>query len=365
MKAATRVVSPPALKGPTYPSSLNSRIRRSWKPECGKSRASKSNHHSLASQSLSDKWMEVQGIRNWEGLLDPLDNTLRDEILRYGDFVEAAYRAFFNSNETLRVPRGYTVTRSLHATCGAHLPGWAAAHLPSWASARSALIGYVAVCTDPDEIARLGRRDVVVAYRGTGTCMEWAENLRMGLAGVGEMAKVQRGFLSMYTTQGEGEDGQPSLRDEVRDEVARVVARYGGDVSVTVTGHSLGAALATLTGHDIRKEFGGMVTVVSFAGPRIGNKAFRKELEKNGTRVLRIVNAGDPVTKVPGFVLNDSMRWMEGTEWVYAEIGKELRLSSRSGGVATCHDLKTYLNLLHNCPLRRRVLSPTHQELVC
>ncbi|CAA0842747.1 alpha/beta-Hydrolases superfamily protein [Striga hermonthica] len=305
MKVATRVVSPPALKArtaPNFTSTPNSSITSSWNPDCGKSKPSKSNHnHSLTSQSLRDKWMEVQGIRNWEGLLDPLDNTLRDEILRYGDFVEAAYRAFFNSDEPCRlIPRGYTITRSLHAT----------------------------------------------------------------------------GFLSMYTT--EGEDGRPSLRDEVRDEVARVVARYGGDVSVTVTGHSLGAALATLTGHDVGKEFGGMVTVVSFGGPRIGNKAFREELEKNGTRVLRIVNADDPVTKVPGFVLNDNseqvggMRWMEETEWVYAEIGKELRLSSRSGGVATCHDLKTYLKLVDNCPLRataRRVLSPKQLErrrkLVC
>ncbi|KAJ6328281.1 hypothetical protein OIU77_010052 [Salix suchowensis] len=43
---------------------------------------------------LGKKWMEYQGVNNWDGLLDPLDDRLRSEILRYGLFVEAAYRSF-------------------------------------------------------------------------------------------------------------------------------------------------------------------------------------------------------------------------------------------------------------------------------
>ncbi|KAF3557421.1 hypothetical protein F2Q69_00010694 [Brassica cretica] len=43
---------------------------------------------------------------------------------------------------------------------------------------------------------------------------------------------------------------------------------------------------------------------------------------------------------------------VEETPWVYAEVGKELRLSSRDSpylngiNVATCHELKTYLHLV-------------------
>ncbi|KAL6569294.1 hypothetical protein OROMI_013808 [Orobanche minor] len=380
------------------------------------------------------RWMELQGIKNWEGLLDPLDDRLRSEILRYGEFVEAAYRCFdFDTSSpgyaTCRYPKvsmlshcglttkpAYKVTKYLHATCGVPtLPDWADQRVPSWASARSSWIGYVAVCDDTDEIARLGRRDVVIAYRGTGTCMEWVENMRVALTGLpDDMAcgdcgsMVQSGLLSLYTST----DGmRSSLQDSIRDEIRKILTKYGDEpLSITVTGHSLGAALATLTAHDIKATFehAPLVTVVSFGGPRVGNKNFRSELERNGTKVLRIVNSDDPVTKVPGFVIDETisstratsepmkgdnnhnrmLKWVqkrvEETQWVYAEIGKELRLSSKDcphlisngGGVAACHDLKTYLRLVDNsvtensCALRRRRSQQEkqqhqHQEILC
>ncbi|GFQ06540.1 phospholipase a(1) dad1 chloroplastic [Phtheirospermum japonicum] len=343
--------------------------------------------------------MEFQGIKNWEGLLDPLDDGLRDEILRYGEFVEAAYRSFdFDTSSMLSRcgvgHKGYKVTKYLHATCGVHLPGWAE-RTPAWVSTRSSWIGYVAVCTDEREIARLGRRDVVVAYRGTATCMEWVENLRATLTCLqpGDMSPgrgpmVQSGLLSLYTSS--NDDKHPSLQHTIRQEIDRILRKYPDEpLSITVTGHSLGAALAALTAHDVTATFerAPLVTVVSFGGPRVGNKSFRRQLEKSGTKVLRIVNSDDPITKVPGFVIDEMSRkgtrlseWVrrrvEDTQWVYAEIGNELRLSSRDcphlndGNVATCHDLKTYLHLVDNfvssnCPIRataKRVLCRAQRD---
>ncbi|XP_047983680.1 phospholipase A(1) DAD1, chloroplastic-like [Salvia hispanica] len=380
--------------------SLKIKNANSWNP---KGNMSLNSNESLVSRAkkVRDKWMEFQGIKNWEGLLDPLDDDLRREILRYGEFVDAAYKCFdFDTSSpgyaTCQYPEtamlagsGYRVTRSLHATCGVQLPSWAGQRAPDWASAQSSWIGYVAVCEDKDEIARLGRRDVVIAYRGTATCLEWLENLRVNLTSLpDDMAgdrdsMVQSGFLSLYTS---GTCARESLQASIRDEVEKILRKYADEpLSITVTGHSLGAALATLTAHDVAATFkhAPLVTVVSFGGPRVGNKSFRSLLEKSGTKVLRIVNSDDPITKVPGFVLNEDeasaslnrdaqkaagvLNWLqkrvEETQWVYAEIGKELRLSSRdcpdlsNGSVATCHDLKTYLHLVDNfvssnCPLR-------------
>lgn len=392
---------------------------------------------SSKAEKLHDKWMECQGIKNWEGLLDPLDDDLRGEILRYGEFVEAAYRCFdfdtssstygaslYSESKMLSEcglgTSGYKVTKSLHATCSVKMPRWCIERIcPNWGTCQSSWIGFVAVCDDEEEIARLGRRDVVISYRGTATCLEWIENLRATLTCLpddDDVAKkesrepilVQRGFLSMYTS-----GGTESLRDTVREEIEKILKTYNNEpLSITITGHSLGAALATLTAYDITNKLlfaGGagnapLVTVVSFGGPRVGNKAFRRQLEKTGTKVLRIVNSDDPITKLPGFffihddedeknedevmqkqeggVLPVSMpvagfpgwfqKRVEETQWVYAEVGKELRVSSRDcpnmdkGNVGTCHDLKTYLHLVNNfvssstCPLRataNRVLS--------
>nr|GMD38163.1 phospholipase A(1) DAD1, chloroplastic-like [Ipomoea batatas] len=357
---------------------------------------------------LCSKWMEYQGIRDWEGLLDPLDDYLRKEILRYGDFVEAAYRSFDfdTSSPTYSTCRydedavmskcglggsGYKVTRNLYGTCSVNVPRWT-----NLVSPKSSWIGYVAVCDDKDEIRRLGRRDVVIAYRGTATPPEWLENLRATLTCLpDDMAPrnckpmVQRGFLSLYTS---ASDTHSSLKDTIRDEITKIIETYGDEpLSITITGHSLGAALATITAYDITTKFrhAPLVTVVSFGGPRVGNKNFRSQLEMSGTKVLRIVNSDDPITKVPGFVVDPDdvsdcgttqssgmLSWLQkrvDSQWVYAEVGKELRVSSSkdssySKGVATCHDLKTYLHLIDNwstcnCPLRataKRVMEKNH-----
>ncbi|KAI4354697.1 hypothetical protein L6164_003543 [Bauhinia variegata] len=341
--------------------------------------------------------MQYQGIDNWEGLLDPLDHNLRLEILRYGQFVQVAYQSFdFDVSSptyaTCRYPKGsifarsglansgYRITKNLRATCGVGLPRWMHG-MPKWISTQSSWIGYVAVCQEKEEILRLGRRDVVIALRGTATCLEWLENLRAALTNLpahmrGESegtgnSMVENGFLSLYTSK---TATSPSLQEMVREEVGRILQSYGHEpLSLTITGHSLGAALATLIAHDIATAFKGaapMVTVVSFGGPRVGNEAFRTQLEKSGTKILRIVNSDDVITKVPGLVVrNDEveecrdvqmakvLRWlhkrMEDMQWVYADVGQELRLSSREspyhkkGDVATCHDLKTYLDLVN------------------
>ncbi|XP_030465057.2 phospholipase A(1) DAD1, chloroplastic-like [Syzygium oleosum] len=371
---------------------------------------------------LGNRWMEYQGVRNWDGLLDPLDDNLRREILRYGGFVDAAYKAFdFDPSSPTYATRrfsksslfercglpstGYRITRNLTASSGIQLPRWAE-RAPGWMSTRSSWIGYVAVCQDKDEIARLGRRDIVIAYRGTATCLEWLENLRATLSHFPDLGPsdagacpsadapmVESGFLSLYTSR---VASCPSLQEMVREEISRLLRSYGDEpLSLTITGHSLGAALATLTASDLKTVFGRaapLVTVISFGGPRVGNRSFRCRLEEQGTKVLRIVNSDDLITKVPGFVIDrpdgdgdgvasdrdvrvaGSPSWLQrrvaDTQWVYAEVGRELRLSSRDSpylsgiNVATCHDLKTYLHLVNgfvssNCPFRataKRVL---------
>lgn len=329
---------------------------------------------------------------------------MRREILRYGDFVDAAYKSFdFQPSSptyaTCRFPKstlldrsglpktGYRLTKHLRATSGINLPRWIY-KAPSWALTRSSWIGYVAVCNDRDEISRLGRRDIVIALRGTATCLEWLENLRATLTpldGDGNGAMVESGFLSLYKSK---TSVTPSLQEMIHEEIKRLIETYKNEpLSLTITGHSLGAALATLTAYDIKTKFkkSPLVTVISFGGPRVGDRRFREELERQGTKVLRIVNSDDLITKVPGFVEKEEgddvdvhvgssgwSRWIQkgiglGTElWGYVEVGRELRVRSRDSpylmnsiNVATCHELKTYLHLVDGfvsstCPFKER-----------
>ncbi|XP_027108947.2 phospholipase A(1) DAD1, chloroplastic-like [Coffea arabica] len=379
--------------------------------------------------SIGASWMDIQGMKNWEGLLDPLDNNLRGEIIRYGHFVEAAYRSceFEPSSPSYSKCRfskrkllvqsgfsetGYRITENLHATSGIQLPGWIE-KAPSWISMRSSWIGYVAVCQDKRVISKLGRRDVVIALRGTVTCLEWLENLRatltplsndnaaseVGANDYSSCPMVESGFLSLYTSR---VGTSPSLQDLVRQESGRILETYGDEpLSFTITGHSLGAALATLAAYDIKETFKcePLVTVISFGGPRVGNQSFRCHLEEQGTKVLRIVNSDDLITKMPGFVIDNNednltkhnnesapagqmvklLSWIqkivEDSQWVYADVGCELRLSSRDSpyvngfDFASCHELKTYLHLVNgfvssNCPIRATARKLINKSLV-
>ncbi|KAI3936050.1 hypothetical protein MKW92_033225 [Papaver armeniacum] len=371
--------------------------------------------YTLPPKTKLAKWNEYHGSNNWEGLLDPLDDKLRAEILRYGKFVESTYNSFvFDTSSplygTCRHPKhsllhrsglpggtGYRLTKNLHATSGVRLPRWVG-KLPSWVSKQSSWIGYVAVCQEKEEIARLGRRDIVVAFRGTATCLEWLENLRSTLTQIPNIASdvlfpypqtpmVESGFLSLYTSSAHK---YLSLQNEVREEISRLLQSYGDEpLSITVAGHSLGAALAALTAYDIKKAYqhAPSVSVISFGGPRVGNPSFRHEVEKNGIKILRIVNSTDIITKVPGFIIDDHedagtspgslFTWLqkfivEKTQWNYADVGSQLRLCSENSpivkpnkNVATCHELNTYLHLVNGfgtstCPLgstAKRLLS--------
>jgi len=277
---------------------------------------------------LTHKWKQYQGINHWEGLLDPLDDNLRWEILRYGHFVDASYNSFDFDPTSLTYATslyskrsllkkcglenyGYKISKYLYVTCGIHVPACINKFFKKLCT-RSSLIGYIAVCVNDKEIVRLGRRDIIIAFRGTVTCLEWLENLRVSLThlpglvtgedGVGPM--VQKGFLSLYTSK---TSKRASLQEMIRKEIGRVIQRYTNEpLSLTLTGHSLGAALAILSANDITTTFKNapMVTVISFGGPRVGNESFRKQLEQKGIKILRIVNSDDVVTKVPGFIVN-------------------------------------------------------------
>ncbi|XP_057978187.1 phospholipase A1-Ibeta2, chloroplastic [Malania oleifera] len=348
--------------------------------------------------NLGSRWREYHGCNDWSGLLDPLDENLRREVVRYGEFVQAAYHAFHSNPATsakgapspqhVALPdRSYRVTKSLYATSSVGLPKWVDDVAPDlgWMTQRSSWIGYVAVCDDRREIARLGRRDIVIALRGTATCLEWAENLRDLLVPLPDteqpdqgQPKVECGFLSLHKTRGAH---VPSLAESVAAEVRRLAELYEGEtLSITVTGHSLGAALALLVADELSKAAPKAaeaalppVAVFSFGGPRVGNRGFANRLNEKNVKVLRIVNSQDVITRVPGMFVDESRSNAEGgaaaaveerMPWAYCHVGTELRVETKmspflkpNADVACCHDLEAYLHLVDgflatNCPFR-------------
>ncbi|XBJ19602.1 hypothetical protein VPH35_010556 [Triticum aestivum] len=311
----------------------------------------------LGGANIANRWRELQGSDSWVGLLDPLDYDLRQSIISYGELASAAHDVFnlekrsphagfclysrdhLLAASTVTHPEYYKVTKFLYATCGGSTASRLATSVPTVTNAlfvqplgkaegtpTSNWMGYVAVATN-EGVTALGRRDIVVVWRGTENELEWEEDkhfLQVSAAPVlgryadeeYKNAKVHRGFLSVYTSSDNNSMyNKTSAREQVLEEVGRLMEEYKDEVtSITVTGHSLGASLATLTAIDMvandvnvppnSKQPPCPVTAILLACPRVGNPTFKSAFDSfHLLRALHVANAKDLVPQNPPSVL--------------------------------------------------------------
>lgn len=79
-------------------------------------------------------------------------------------------------------------------------------------------------------------------------------------------------------------------------------------MSLTITGHGLGGALAILNAYEAATTISKLpINVITFGAPRVGSPAFRDELHQMGVKALCVVVKHDVVPKMPGFVLNERL----------------------------------------------------------
>lgn len=342
---------------------------------------------------LADVWREVHGQDDWVGLLDPMDPILRSELIRYGEMAQACYdafdfdsfskycgscrfshRKFFESLGMMHL--GYEISRYLFATSNINLPNFfKKSRWPKIWSKNANWIGYVAV-SDNETSKRLGRRDITIAWRGTVTRLEWIADLMDFLKPISSnkipcpdpTVKVESGFVDLYTDKDEAcRFCKFSAREQILTEVRRLVEAYPDEeLSITITGHSLGSALAILSAYDIVETGINVrgnsrevpVSVISFSGPRVGNVRFKERMEGLGVKVLRVVNVHDVVPKSPGLLFNEQvpammMKMVEGLPWSYSHVGVELVLDHKhspflkpTADPICAHNLEAHLHLL-------------------
>ncbi|MBA0879763.1 hypothetical protein Goshw_001123 [Gossypium schwendimanii] len=342
---------------------------------------------------VADVWREIHGVDDWVGMLDPMDPLLRSELIRYGEMAQACYDAFdfdpfskycgscrFTTRQFFdslaMADHGYVVSRYIFATSNINLPNFfKKSRWPKVWSKSANWIGYVAVSND--EISkRLGRRDIVVAWRGTVTRLEWIADLMDFLKPISSnkipcpdsTVKVESGFLDLYTDKDVNcRFCKFSAREQILTEVKRLLEIYQlEELSLTITGHSLGSALAILSAYDIvetglnvlQDSRAVPVSVFSFSGPRVGNVRFKERMGVLGVKVLRVVNVHDIVPKSPGLFFNENvspllMKMAERLPWSYSHVGVELSLDHKNspflketGDLSCAHNLEALLHLL-------------------
>jgi triacylglycerol lipase len=129
---------------------------------------------------------------------------------------------------------------------------------------------------------------IVVAFRGTepDKLRDWMSDLDTQFAD-GPFGRVHNGFWRAL------------LR--VADDLDACVAEFQDQgQSLWVTGHSLGAALATLAAARWREKDKPVNGLYDFGSPRVGDRVFERTFDQDsGARNFRFVNNTDLVTRVP------------------------------------------------------------------
>ncbi|XP_019168835.1 PREDICTED: phospholipase A1-II 4-like [Ipomoea nil] len=285
---------------------------------------------------IAERWRVLSGSDNWEGLLDPLDSDLRRYLIHYGTMVLPASEAFINEAASKNVglsryarrnlfentglvkgnPFKYEATKYFYATSGFPIGDSGYTVRPTRADAvlkETNWNGYVAVATDEGKVA-LGRRDILIVWRGTIRVSEKITDITYVFVkaplifGQNSDPLVHRGFYDMYTTASiqDAQLNGTSARDQIREEVARLVELYKDEeISITVAGHSLGSAMATLNAVDmaanpINNNKDILVTAFLYASPKVGDENFKNAFSnQQNLRALRISDVNDGVTNLP------------------------------------------------------------------
>ncbi|KAK8551491.1 hypothetical protein V6N12_040128 [Hibiscus sabdariffa] len=288
--------------------------------------------------SIAERWRELSGEKNWEGLLEPLDNDLRKLIIHYGERTQAVLDAFIGDKVSKWVgfsrysmedlfskvgleignPYKYRITKFFYARSEILIPGWCSPGESNW-------IGYVAVTTDEGK-AVLGRREILIAWRGTKRTYEQINDLQADLVSAADILGDH--------------DEDPKLHH----------------------GHSLGAAVAILNAVDIvtngynkpttPPDKASLVTAIVFASPYTGDSGFKKLFSRlKDVRVLRIKNDPDivPSVPLPLPLLN------------YAHVGVELLIDARKSPYLKTHvDLIKNLMIAHQLEIYLHGVAGTH-----
>ena len=132
---------------------------------------------------------------------------------------------------------------------------------------------------------------ICVVFRGSESSNDWFYDLQVRKHNLKDNIWVHSGFYKQLFDNGS--------YAKILQELTTLIEE-NPDHTIYITGHSLGAALATLFGYLLSHELKHQITIVSFASPRVGNTEWQKSFQsKSNLKHYRITNSRDIVTAFP------------------------------------------------------------------
>jgi len=170
---------------------------------------------------------------------------------------------------------------------------------------------------------------VILAFRGTGTAVEWITDFiaqQAPFPPVQDGCLTHRGFTSIYMT--------------ARDRILELLQQVPSDKPLFITGHSLGGALAALAAYDIVNNCDhDYLYVYTYASPRVGDPTFVRGFNMNIPVSVRIHNKEDIVTHLPPVIYRPPR---SNSTFYYSHVKGGVALDFKTGSVGGNHALSSY-----------------------
>lgn len=188
-------------------------------------------------------------------------------------------------------------------------------------------------------------QNIIIAFRGTSSRTDWVSDMiasQKKFPYILEDTLTHRGFLDIYSSARLG--------------IVAALSRMSPDKSLIVTGHSLGAALATLCAIDMAVNTPyTSPNLYTYGSPRVGDPDFTKAFKQYVQNSYRYANILDIVTHAPPPIYKLPKRMKK---YYYQHVQSLSTLSFNNGSISANHIISSYFK-----DISKR--EPKFTELLC
>lgn len=146
-----------------------------------------------------------------------------------------------------------------------------------------------------------------------------------------------------YKKNGLLHEGFQEVYLSIRNDIIKKIESIKKSKKIYITGHSLGATLATLACIDIEYTLKKKITALyTFASPRVGDNDFVKAFNNSfSKKTYRIANCSDIVTEIPfpAMIMNVFGGY-------FSHVDSPIVFTIQENDIEKNHDISTYINAL-------------------